>query len=327
MSDLRYDDVVAAQRRLRDWLPRTPLLRSDTLDRHLGHRVVFKAECFQKVGAFKSRGALNALLRMRERSALPEHVVAFSSGNHAQAVAWACSQLDVRATVLMPRGTSDVKQRATEAYGATVEITSNRKIAEERAAELAGAGAFLLPPYDHDDVICGQGTACLEALGDGIEPDAIFVPCGGGGLLSGTWLATRGVAPATEVWGVEPETANDAARSYRDGTIRRFDKAPRTIADGVRTLSLSERTFSYVRRTAGILETDEDTILAWTQWLTHLLKATVEPTAALGMAGAAAWLRGRSTPSVALVILSGGNLSKATRARVWKRDLLHALPD
>jgi threonine dehydratase len=269
---------------------------------------------------------MNALLRMRDRSALPEHVVAFSSGNHAQAVAWACAQLGIRSTILMPRGTSDVKHRATVAYGAEVEITSNRKIAETRAAELAAAGAFLLPPYDHDDIICGQGTACLEALSDGVEPDAIFAPCGGGGLLSGTWLAASGVAPGAEVWGVEPETANDAARSYRDGTIRRFDAAPRTIADGVRTLALSERTFSYVRRTAGIVEIDEDAILAWTQWLTHLLKVTVEPTAALAMAGAARWLRARATPSVALVILSGGNLSKATRARIWKRDLLREFP-
>jgi len=326
VKTLTFEDVRAAQRRLRDWLPRTPLLRSDTLDAHLGHRVVFKAECFQKVGAFKSRGALNALLRLRERGALPRRVVAFSSGNHAQAVAWACARMDIPATVLMPRGVSDVKRRATEAYGAEVIVAPNRPEAERRAAELAEAGALLLPPYDHDDVICGQGTACLEALRDGTAPDAVFVPCGGGGLLSGTWLAASGVTPTAEIWGVEPETANDAARSYRTGTIVRFDRAPKTVADGVRTLGLSERTFAYVRKTAGILEASEDEILAWTQWLTHLLKATVEPTAALAMAGAARWLRGRDDERTVLVILSGGNLSKATRARVWRRDLLDAIP-
>lgn len=326
MSGPTFDDVVAAHRRLKAWLPRTPLLRSETLDRHLGHRVVFKAECFQKVGAFKSRGALNTLLRLRERGRLPERVVAFSSGNHAQAVAWACAELGVAATVLMPRGTSDVKRRATAAYGAEVVTTRDRVRAEARAAELRDAGAFLLPPYDHDDVLCGQGTACLEALADRVEPDAIFAPCGGGGLLSGTWLAASGMARRAAVFGAEPATANDAAISYRTGSLFRFDKAPPTIADGVRTLSLSERTFAFVRKTAGVLEVDEDAIVAWTQWLTHLLKVTVEPTAALGMAAAETWLKDQHTPKTALVILSGGNLSRATRAKVWRRNLLDALP-
>lgn len=326
MTPRSFDDVVAAQRRLRDWLPRTPLLRSETLDEHLGHRVVFKAECFQKVGAFKSRGALNTLLRMRERGALPARVVAFSSGNHAQAVAWACARMNVPATVIVPRFTSDVKRRATAAYGAEVVVASNRPKAEAMAADLAARGAFLLPPYDHDDVICGQGTACLEALRDAGTIDAVFAPCGGGGLLSGTWLAASGLAPSAEVWGAEPVDANDAARSYRSGTIQRFEQAPRTIADGVRTLALSERTFAYVRRTAGIVEVEEEAILDWTQWLTHLLKVTVEPTAALAMAAAADWMKRRDDAGTVLVILSGGNLSKATRAKVWKRDRLDRFP-
>jgi threonine dehydratase len=184
----------------------------------------------------------------------------------------------------------------------------------------------LLHPYDLDEVVAGQGTACLEALQDGAAPTAIFAPCGGGGLLSGSVLAAQAVAPGASVFGVEPVSANDAARSYRSGEIFRFETSPRTLADGVQTLSLSERTFHFVRQSDGILEVDEPEIVYWTQWLTHLLKVTVEPTAVLGMAGAVRWLSGRDPGETVLVILSGGNLSAATRERVWSRDVLGTPP-
>ncbi len=330
MSDghplLTLDDVRRAQRRIAPHLHRTPLLRSATLDLWLGHRFVFKAECLQKVGAFKSRGALNTLLALAETGRRPERVVAYSSGNHAQAVAWACARLGLDATVMMPAGASDLKRRATEGYGARVIVTRTRAETEEQAHRLRDEGAFLLPPFDHDDVIAGQGTACLEAIEDGAEADAVFAPCGGGGLLSGTWAAAHGLLPGAAVLGVEPGSANDAARSYRDGRIHRFEDSPPTMADGVQTLALSERTFAHVRRTDGVLEVDEEEIAYWTQWLTHLLKVTIEPTAALGMAGAARWIAGRDGPLDVLVILSGGNLSASTRARVWATDHLGRLP-
>lgn len=318
-----HDDVVRASARLEGLVRRTPLAQSATLDAMLGHRVRFKCECLQRVGAFKARGALNALLARAERGERPEHVVAFSSGNHAQAVAWAARERGIRATIVMPAGASEVKRLATAAYGAEVVLTPDRVTAEAESARRVADGATLIPPYDDDDVLAGQGTACLEALQDGAEPDAIFAPCGGGGLLSGTYLAARGRAL---VFGAEPQTANDAARSYREGRIVRFDRAPETVADGVQTLSLSERTFAHVRHSAGIYEISEDDIAYWTQWLTHLLKLTIEPTAALGMAAAHRWLRDRASRSTVLVILSGGNLSAATRARIWERERLGAPP-
>lgn len=320
------EEVLRAQERLGERVHRTPLLRSSLLDSWMGHRFAFKAENLQKIGAFKARGGLNTLLSLKERGDLPRRVAAHSSGNHAQAAAWACAGLEIPCTVFMPEGASAVKRQATEAYGARVELADTRQEAEARSAEMERDGAFLLHPYDLDEVIAGQGTACLEALQDGAEPTAVFTPCGGGGLLSGTVLATRALAPDVSVFGVEPVSANDAARSYRTGEIFRWDTAPRTLADGVQTLSLSERTFAHVRRSDGILEVDEHEIVYWTQWLTHLLKVTVEPTAVLGMAGAFRWLANRDPGETVLVILSGGNLSAATRERVWSRDVLETPP-
>lgn len=319
-------EIARAQERLGGRVHRTPLLRSGLLDSWMGHRFVFKAENLQKLGAFKARGGLNTLLSLKERGELPREVVAYSSGNHAQAVAWSCAGLDIPCTVFMPAFASAIKRQATEAYGARVVVAPTRQEAEERSAEMERQGAFMMHPYDLDTVVAGQGTACLEAIQDGAAPTAIFMPCGGGGLLSGSVLAARGWAPEAVVHGVEPVSANDAARSYRSGEIHRFDSSPQTIADGVQTLALAPRTFHYVRQSAGILEVEETEIVYWTQWLTHLLKVTLEPTAVLGMCGAARWLAGRDPGETVLVILSGGNLSAATRARVWERDRLDSLP-
>jgi threonine dehydratase len=319
-------DVRRAMDRIGGMLHRTPLLESSLLNRWIGHRVVFKAENLQKVGAFKARGAANTLLFLKESGEVPGEVVAHSSGNHAQAAAWACAEVGVPLTVFMPETASAIKQQATRYYGAAVELAPTRREAVRLTAERVERGAFLLHPYDLDGIIAGQGTACLEALEDGPVPEAIFTPCGGGGLLSGTVLAAEGSAPDAVVHGVEPVSANDAARSYRTGRIHEFPEAPETIADGVQTLSVSERTFLYIRRTAGILEVGEPEIVYWTQWLTHLLKSTVEPTAVLGMAGAMRWLRRKPEGRTVLVILSGGNLSAATRARVWESDFLHQVP-
>jgi len=324
---LTLDDLRAAAARIDSAIHRTPLLESTFLRRRLGRRFVFKAENLQKVGAFKARGALNTLLTLQEQNALPDRVVTHSSGNHAQAVAWSCRELGIPCTVFMPASASAIKRQATLSYGAQVELAPTRQEAEAGSAALERAGAYLLHPYDRDEVIAGQGTACLEALEDGVKPEAVFTPCGGGGLLSGTWIASEALAPAAKVYGVEPVTANDAARSYRSGSLYRFDSAPPTVADGVQTLSLSERTFGYIRRTAGIVEVEEQEIVYWTQWLTHLLKTTVEPTAVLGMAGAMRMLSELPAGGTVLVILSGGNLSAETRATVWNEDRLHEEPE
>jgi len=321
------EHIREARERLGDSVHRTPLLESSLLNRLLGHRILFKAENFQKIGAFKARGALNTLLIQKERGDPPRSVVSHSSGNHAQAVAWACGLMDIPCTVFMPETASAIKQQATRGYGATVVTAPTRQEAEAGSAAMEQDGAMLLHPYDRDEVIAGQGTAALEVLEDGLLPTAVFTPCGGGGLLSGSTVVFRELAPKAALYGVEPVSANDAARSYRSGSLFRFDEAPKTLADGVQTLSLSERTLRYIRRTDGIIEVDESAIIYWTQWLTHLLKITLEPTAVLGMAGAARWLDGRKKTETVLVILTGGNLSAETRARVWEKDLLQSLPE
>lgn len=326
MDKLQLADIKAAQQRICGHVHKTPVLSSSFLDKRLGHRFLFKAENLQKVGAFKARGAFNTLAWLKEQGQLPKRVVAYSSGNHAQSVAWACAQFNVQATILMPKGVSKVKAQATAGYGAEVVICADRMSAEARSAELAEQGAYLIPPYDHDQVICGQGTVTLEALSQVDAVDAIFTPCGGGGFLSGTTIAAKGINSAIKVFGAEPINANDAAQSLRSGNIVKLPTSPDTIADGVKTLAVSERTFSYLKAADGILEIDEHAIIYWTQWLTHLLKVTIEPTAALSMAAACQWLTSQSSAKTVLLMLSGGNMDLATRHQIWQQDCLDDLP-
>src|SRR5688500_3115582 len=243
LTMMRPDVVLDAHQRISPYIARTPVLASQRLNAWLGHEVHFKVEGFQKIGAFKIRGALNALLSLKEENALPREVVAFSSGNHAQAVALAAKMLAIKATVIMPEFVSSVKQQATRAYGAELILTKTRQEAEARAEEVKARGAWLLHPSADERVIAGQGAACLEALQEGVAADAIFAACGGGGLLSGTWLAAQLLAPDAKVFGAEPLMANDAAQSYRTGSIVSFSETPMTIADGARTLHISELTF------------------------------------------------------------------------------------
>ncbi|ESQ80760.1 serine/threonine dehydratase [Asticcacaulis sp. YBE204] len=326
MSDIFPHDVAEAQARIAGRVHRTPLLSSETLNRALGHRIVFKAENLQKIGAFKLRGAMNTLLRLREEGRLPEHVCAFSSGNHAQAVAYAARELGVRATIFIPKQASRIKIAATRACGAEVVVTETRQIAEASVAALIDAGAAFIHPYDNPYVIAGQGTACLEALQDGVEADAVFAPCGGGGLMSGTWLATRLARPEAKVFATEPLIANDAAQTLRSGEIVKLSDTPMTVADGVRTLSVSPRTLHYLKQLDGLYEVSEEDILYWTQWLTHLLKSVIEPTSAMNMAGVVRWLRTQEAPRTVLVILSGGNIAPETQTQIWKTDYLQGFP-
>ncbi len=319
--------VQEAGARIAPYIRRTPLMDCALLNGWLGHELVFKAEGFQKIGAFKLRGALNALLAMKEQGKACEHVVAFSSGNHAQAVALAGTLLGIRTTVIMPRFVSAIKQQATVSYGAELILTDTRPQAEILAAQMQARGATFVHPSADDMVIAGQGTACLEALEDmGDRPDAIFAACGGGGLLSGTWLAASGFAPEAKVFGAEPAMANDAAQSYRAGRIIGFEESPMTIADGARTLRLSELTFQYLQKLDGFYEVEERDILYWTQWLQHLLKTVVEPTAALAMAGAAQWLAAQREKKRVLVILSGGNVDAASQRKIWAESFLEHVP-
>lgn len=323
---LTPQSIVRARKRIAPYITNTPILESGLLNDWLGHRVLFKAEGFQKIGAFKVRGALNTLLKLKENKALPEHVVAFSSGNHSQAVAYAAKLLGIKATIAMPSFTSSVKQQATRSYGAEVITTKTRQEAEAAMHYYIDEGAYFIHPYDHDDVIAGQGTACLEALKAGIKPHAIFASCGGGGWLCGSYLAAQKFDPSIQVYGAEPKSANDAAQSLRKGKIVALKDTPKTIADGVRTLAISERTFAIMQQLAGIIEVAENDIIYWTQWLTHLLKHTVEPSSALAMAGAAEWLAEQAEPKTILVLLSGGNISPETHQKIWQKNHLETPP-
>ncbi len=319
-------EIEIAHNRISSYVHRTPLISSSILNNLLGHEILFKVECLQKIGAFKIRGALNTLLALKEQDSLPKEVVAFSSGNHAQAVAVAGKMLNLKTTIILPSFTSPVKQQATKYYGAEVINTSTRKEAEEKTAAIAAKGAFFIHPFDNDGVIAGQGTSCYEALKDGANPSAIFATCGGGGWLSGTFLAKELLAPNSKVFGAEPLQANDASQSYAARKIIKFADSPPTIADGARAPSVSERTFHYLKQLDGFFEIPEDQIIYWTQWLMHLLKITVEPTSAVAMAGAFEWLRTQKKKQRILVMLSGGNIAPETYQKIWQESFLEKLP-
>ncbi|MFC5048620.1 serine/threonine dehydratase [Aquimarina hainanensis] len=327
MKFLNISDVRSARERIAPHVTRTPIVQSSLLNQWMGHDIYFKAECLQSVGAFKARGACNTISWLAENNRIPKHIVANSSGNHAQAVAWAASRLGVSATIFMPSYSSQVKIQATASYGASVVLCDTRDIADQKVREASEKeGTVWIPPFNHEQVISGQGTAVLEAIEETGEVDAIFAPCGGGGLLSGSLIASRGISAKTKVIGAEPLAGNDAAQSLRANKIHRLSEAPNTLADGAMTLAVGEITFEYLKQLDAFYEIGEDKMIYWTQWLTHLLKLHIEPTSALAMAGAAKWLSEQSSRKKILIILSGGNIDHNTNRTIWKEDQLSNPP-
>ena len=323
-----FDAIKQAYKRIKPYVAETPILESHLLNSWLGHRILFKAECLQKIGAFKARGACNTIVKLVESGHKPKRVVANSSGNHAQAVAWAASQFDIPATIYMPANVSQVKAQATESYGAEIVLCHDRfEVDRQVEAAAEDADTLWIPPYNHVDVISGQGTATLEALNQlQQDPDAIFAPCGGGGLLSGTRVAAKGHNPNIQVMGVEPLKANDAAESIRTGSIQSLSKPADTIADGVRTPSVGELTFPHLRQLDGFFEVEEENIIYWTQWLQHLLKLHIEPTCAMPMDGVCQWLRQQEQAKTVMVIVTGGNIDQPTMQQIWHTDTLDSTP-
>jgi len=302
-----YADVDAAASRLAGHAHRTPVLTSRTLDTRLGAHVYLKCENLQRMGAFKFRGAFNALSMFdwRQRDA---GVVAFSSGNHAQAIALAARLLGIPATIVMPHDAPVAKVNATKAYGA--HVVGYDRYTEDRLAigrRLANEhGMTLIPPYDHPHVIAGQGTAAKELIEEVGPLDALYVCLGGGGLLAGSALATRALSPATKIYGVEPEAGNDGQQSFRSGSIVRID-VPQTIADGAQTQFLGEHTFPIILRDVDdILTATDAELVDCMRFLAERMKLVVEPTGCLGLA-AAMRRRGGSGERIG-VLLSGGNV-------------------
>jgi threonine dehydratase len=319
---ITYDDITAAAGRLRGTALRTPVLTSSTADARTGARVFFKAENFQRMGAFKFRGAYNALAQFspvqRARG-----VIAYSSGNHAQAIALSAHLLDMPSVIVMPTDAPAVKVAATRGYqqgrpGSQVVLYDRysedreaigRRIADER-------GMTLIPPYDHPHVMAGQGTAALELIEDvaqgahGGPLDVLLVCVGGGGLLSGCAVAAAHLNPGIEVWGVEPEAGNDTQQSLARGAIVHID-TPQTIADGAQTQHCGQLTFPVIQALAkGIVTATDAQLLDAMRFFAERMKIVVEPTGALGAAALFSKadglpdMRGRRVG----VILSGGNV-------------------
>ena len=312
MSNLpTYADVEAAAARIAGAAHRTPVLTSRTANGDNGAELFFKCENFQRMGAFKFRGAYNALSRF-DAAQRKAGVVAFSSGNHAQAVALSAQLLGMPATIVMPHDAPATKVAATKGYGGEVVVYDRYK--EDREAigrRLAEArGLTLIPPFDHSDVIAGQGTAAKELIEEVGPLDALFVCLGGGGLLSGSALAARALAPRCRIYGVEPEAGNDGQQSFRTGRIVHIE-TPKTIADGAQTQALGKITFEIIRRDVDDVFTASDAELVEAmRFFASRMKMIVEPTGCLGFAAARRMkteLKGQRVG----VILSGGNVDLA----------------
>jgi threo-3-hydroxy-L-aspartate ammonia-lyase len=309
-----FADVESAARQIGGVAHRTAVVTSRSVNARTGAQVFFKCETFQRAGAFKFRGAYNALSRLSsdQRRA---GVVTFSSGNHAQAVALAGRVLDIPRTIVMPSDAPGVKVEATRGYGGDVVLYDrDREDREEIGRRLAhDRGLTLIPPYDHADIIAGQGTAALELIEDVGELDILCVPCGGGGLLSGSALSAAALSPGCRVVGVEPAAGDDATRSFRTKQLQTVHN-PKTIADGARTPSLGALTFQLILDHVSDMTTVTDAALLRAMfYLWQRLKVVVEPTGALA---AAAVLEGQLAPAGARVgvILSGGNVDLSQMA-------------
>lgn len=304
------ESVRAAARRLEGIAHRTPVMRSRTLETTVGGPVFVKCESLQRTGSFKFRGAYNAISRL-EPDARRRGVLAFSSGNHAQAVALAGRLLGAPTTIVMPTNAPSAKLEATRGYGAEIILYDpDETVREELAGRIRDErGMALIPPYDHPDVVAGQGTAALELLEETGGLDLLIVPCGGGGLLSGTALAATG-SPGCRVMGAEPELADDAARTFHSGTLQRVHNPP-TIADGLRTPSLGRVTWPLIREhVADIVTVSEAEIVEAMRFYWTRMKLVVEPSGAVALAA----LLGRVPPVAGRrvgIVVSGGNVDLA----------------
>ena len=307
-----FDDVQAARDRIAGMAHRTPVLTSRTADAATGARLFFKAENFQRAGAFKFRGAYNAIAALQE-GGQKRGVVAFSSGNHAQAIAYAARLQGVAATIVMPKDAPEMKVAATRGYGADVvfydRYTEDRSAISAKLA--AERDAVLIPPFDHPDVIAGQGTAVLELIEEVGELDLIVTPLGGGGLLAGTALSAQERSPGAVVVGVEPEAGNDGQQSLRKGEIVHIP-VPKSIADGALTNHIGEHNFPILKRDVREIVTVSDAQLVETmRFFAERMKMIVEPTGCLAAAAVLQGVLPCAGQRVGIVI-SGGNVDLAT---------------
>jgi threonine dehydratase len=303
-----FEDVIGAAERIRSHAHRTPVMRSRSADERLGAQVFFKCENLQRTGAFKFRGAFNALSQFSPEQRR-KGVVAFSSGNHAQAIAYAAKLLGIPAAIIMPQDSAPSKLAATRNFGAEVvfydRYTGDRtKIASQFASD---RGMMLIPPYDHPHVIAGQGTATKELLEETGPLDALFVCLGGGGLLSGSLLSRGALSPECRVYGCEPEAGDDGRQSFLAGKLVKIE-TPRTIADGAQTQRLGEITFEIIRhQVADIFTVSDRELVEAMRFYAERMKLFVEPTGALSLA-AAYKMKAAFVGRRVGILISGGNI-------------------
>jgi threonine dehydratase len=303
-----YDDVVAAAERIDGAAHRTPVLTSRMADERTGGKLFFKAENLQRAGAFKFRGAYNAIARLSD-DAKRRGVVAFSSGNHAQAIAYAGQLQNVPTVIIMPKDAPAMKVAATRGYGGEVvaydRYTEDREAIGRRLSE--ERGLTLIPPYDHEDVIAGQGTAAKELIEEAGPLDMLLVCVGGGGLIAGSALAAKALSPDCRIYGVEPEAGNDAQQSFRSGSVVRIP-VPVTIADGAQTTYVGAKTFPIMRALVDDMLTVSDAQLVDTmRFFIERMKIVVEPTGCLAAAAALNGVVPCQDKRVGIII-SGGNV-------------------
>ncbi|WP_313177843.1 threo-3-hydroxy-L-aspartate ammonia-lyase [Massilia sp.] len=315
-TSLQYSDVEQAAARIEGAAHRTPVLTSTTFDARANANVFFKCENVQRMGAFKFRGAYNAIARFTDAQRAAG-VLTFSSGNHAQAIALSARLAGIRATIIMPKDAPALKVQATKEYGGEVifydRYTENREEIGRRLAE--ERGMTLIPPYDHPDVICGQGTAAKELFEDAGPLDVLLVPLGGGGLLAGSALAASGLAPDCKVIGVEPEAGNDGQQSLRKGEIVHIG-VPDTIADGAMVTHIGTHNFEVIRRRVDDIVTVSDAQLVETmKFFAERMKMVVEPTGCLGAAAALHGVTQVAGKRVG-VLISGGNVDLSRFAQL-----------
>ncbi|MDZ7631344.1 MAG: threo-3-hydroxy-L-aspartate ammonia-lyase [Gemmatimonadaceae bacterium] len=303
-----FADVERARERLAGHAHRTPVVTSQTLNALVGAEVFLKCENLQRMGAFKFRGAYNALSAL-PASARERGVVAYSSGNHAQAVALSARLLGMPATIVMPSNAPKAKLEATEGYGARVVRYDPAEDKREAVAQaiVTDTGATLIPPFDHADVIAGQGTAAAELIEEVGPLDALLVCCGGGGLLTGSALAAHAMSPGCRVIGVEPELGDDMTRSFLTRTPHRLSAVPATIADGARTMGPGVLTFPLLlQHVDGMVTVSDHDLVTAVRFALLRLKLVIEPSGALGLA---AMMTGKAGVTGRVgIIVSGGNV-------------------
>lgn len=325
--------VELALERIQDFICNTPLVHSSTLNKSMNNRIYFKLDALQKTGAFKIRGVLNQLFALKEQKRLPKKIVAYSTGNHGLAMAYATKLFDIQARIYLPTNVSAIKKRIAKFYGAEVIEVATRHEAEELSLRDARAcGYYYFHPSDSDDVISGAGTMCYEALlamkrDFKTVPDVIFASCGGGGLLAGTYLAKELASPQSKIIGVEPLCANDAELSLKYQKIYKLPSSPNTIADGLRALSISSRTFEYLKKIDKIMTVPEKDIEYWTMWLAQLFKITCEPSSAINMAACTRWIKENDIKDQdILILISGGNIDVNMYKELWNKKYLDIMP-